>query len=149
MYLTSNLSYIRGEGDIIIFVLLLVAIVIIIFVLLLVDIVIIIFVLLIVAIVIIVCVLCVQLLPGGSSRGVDMPGEDGLPPAAILLIHTRLIDHERCPPEQYDRGISYLLQSLGSGGGGGSGSGGGGGGGRGMRHVSGGCFNHERGVCCT
>ncbi|CAN0406479.1 unnamed protein product, partial [Discosporangium mesarthrocarpum] len=38
---------------------------------------------------------------------------------SVLLVLTRLVDHERCPPCQYRKGLSYLLQELGAGGGGG------------------------------
>ncbi|CAM9547421.1 unnamed protein product, partial [Ectocarpus fasciculatus] len=65
-----------------------------------------------------------KLLPG-SSRGGSTPRS---PP--ILVVHTRLVDHERCPPAQYTRGLSYLVQTLAAerraNGGGGGGSGGGG-----------------------
>ncbi|CAM9944847.1 unnamed protein product, partial [Ectocarpus sp. 4 AP-2014] len=47
-----------------------------------------------------------KLLPG-SSRGGSAPRS---PP--ILVVHTRLVDHERCPPAQYTKGLSYLVQTL-------------------------------------
>lgn len=50
-----------------------------------------------------------QLLPG-TPRGTAGPSS---PP--ILVVHTRLIDHERCPPGQYTRGLSYLVQTLAEG----------------------------------
>ncbi|CAB1110090.1 unnamed protein product [Ectocarpus sp. CCAP 1310/34] len=47
-----------------------------------------------------------KLLPG-SSRGGSAPRS---PP--ILVVHTHLVDHERCPPAQYTKGLSYLVQTL-------------------------------------
>lgn len=66
-----------------------------------------------------------QLLPGGSRTSSSSPNPtavsngslssaSSLPHAStpILVVHTRLIDYERCPPEQYKRGLSYLIQTL-------------------------------------
>ncbi|CAM9972109.1 unnamed protein product, partial [Hapterophycus canaliculatus] len=53
-----------------------------------------------------------KLLPGGSPRG--STGAPCSPP--ILVVHTRLINHERCPPALYARGLSYLVQTLAEGG---------------------------------
>lgn len=50
---------------------------------------------------------CFQLLPGASR------GSGCSPSPHVILVHTRLIDHERCAPEQYHKCISYLLQTLG------------------------------------
>ena len=50
-----------------------------------------------------------QLLPGTPR------GSAGPPSPPIIVVHTRLIDHERCPPGQYTRGLSYLVQTLAEG----------------------------------
>ncbi|CAN0091293.1 unnamed protein product, partial [Scytosiphon promiscuus] len=52
-----------------------------------------------------------KLLPGGPPRG-STRGPCSPP---ILVVHTRLINHDRCPPALYARGLSYLMQTLAEG----------------------------------